>query len=187
MFLTATAPARAFAAEQGPCFVYTEATAVQVVEAAAVIVVGTVSESVPEHSATIAPDYYLKGATLPERLTLAFDPQLPCEPASLDTGQRLLVILGARDGVLVWPGTAQVMDLRGGAAYATDGLELGSETAVVDRIRAISGQYSVPAASPAEGAGIDWLGTVLPVTAATLVVFAIALVLMREWHRIDPT
>jgi len=38
-----------------------------------------------------------------------------------------------------------------------------------------------------EGAAIDWIGTVLPVSAALLVVFAIGLLLMRTWHRIDPS
>jgi hypothetical protein len=58
---------------------------------------------------------------------------------------------------------------------------------VVAAIRAITGQYAVPAGSKDEGAGIDWKSTVLPVGAALLAVFAIGLVLMRQWHKIDPS
>jgi hypothetical protein len=68
-----------------------------------------------------------------------------------------------------------------------EGAEPRSEVEVVSSIRAITGQYAVPAATEAEGAGIDWGNTVLPLGLVLLVIFGIGLVLMRVWHRIDPS
>ena len=61
-----------------------------------------------------------------------------------------------------------------------------SEDDLVTRIREVSGQYAVLATDASEGASIDWLRVVLPVTLAAIVILAIALVLLRIWHRIDP-
>ncbi|MDZ7727312.1 MAG: hypothetical protein U5Q44_03460 [Dehalococcoidia bacterium] len=58
---------------------------------------------------------------------------------------------------------------------------------LVDDIRAVTGQSSEPATEDAEGADIDWIGTVVPVTAGVVIVLGIGLVLMKEWHRIDPS
>lgn len=182
------APVPAFAQDQGPCFAYSEAAAVSVLEAASVVVVGSVIASDPGKTVTIAPEFYLKGATLPEQITLASDAALPCPPAALKESERLLLILGEERGTLAWPGTAQVFRLQDGNAYpAGSGPALDTEAGLVESIRAITGQYSVPAASTSEGASLEWFGTVLPVTGAVLVVFVIGLVLMKEWHRIDPS
>jgi hypothetical protein len=45
----------------------------------------------------------------------------------------------------------------------------------------------VPAANQSEGASLDWVRVVLPTTIVVLIVFGIGLVLMRTWHRIDPS
>lgn len=182
------APGGATAQDQGPCFVYTESTAADVLEAASVVVVGSVVASEPGRSATIEPELYLKGATLPLEITLEHNPELPCMPATLRANERLLLILGEQGGTLAWPGVNQVFTLREGNAYLADNaVPVDDEAGLVDAIRALTGQYSVPAGSASDSASLDWLGTVVPVTAAVLAVFGISLLLMKEWHRIDPT
>jgi len=69
----------------------------------------------------------------------------------------------------------------------TGGKVPASELDVVQKIRALTGQYAVPAASEDDGAGIDWSHTIVPMGVVLLIVFGIGLVLMRVWHRIDPT
>jgi hypothetical protein len=61
------------------------------------------------------------------------------------------------------------------------------EAELVARVRSLTNQYAVPASSRGEGAGIDWTRTILPVGAALVAIFVIALFLMRIWHRIDPS
>jgi len=168
--------------------VYTESTAADVLEAASVVVVGVVVASEPGRSATIEPELYLKGATLPLEITLEHDPELSCAPALLRQNERLLLILGEVGGTLAWPGAEQVFTLREGNAYLADNpVPVDDEAGLVDAVRALTGQYSIPAGSASDGASLDWLGTVVPVTAAVLAVFGISLLLMKEWHRIDPT
>ena len=62
-----------------------------------------------------------------------------------------------------------------------------AEAELVSRIRALTNQYTVPAAAESESAGIDWGRTVVPVGFAVLALFGVGLVLMRIWHRIDPS
>lgn len=69
----------------------------------------------------------------------------------------------------------------------TDSQTAPSELEVVQEIRALTGQYAVPAATQDDGAGIDWSHTIVPMGVVLLIVFGIGLVLMRVWHRIDPT
>ena len=68
---------------------------------------------------------------------------------------------------------------------------IASELSPADKafaeIRTVTGQYAVPAADDEEGATLDWMKVVLPVGLATLGVFAVSLVLMRMWHKIDPS
>lgn len=62
-----------------------------------------------------------------------------------------------------------------------------SESGLIELIRHETNQFAVPAQSAAEGEGIDWVWTVLPVGGATLAILAVSLYLMRIWHRIDPS
>ncbi len=102
---------------------------------------------------------------------------------------RALLFLSVIDGRPEWPGASQVFDLRDGLAIQQEDHGFGedAEFARVNSVRAITGQYVVPASNAAEGAGIDWGSTVLPIGAVLAVVFGIGLVLMRTWHRIDPS
>jgi hypothetical protein len=85
-----------------------------------------------------------------------------------------------------WPLTNQVYVLDQGRAHM-EGDKDRTEAEVVNAIRGVTGQYAVPAANDDEGAGIDWKSTVLPLGIALALIFAIGLVLMRLWHRIDPS
>ena len=96
-----------------------------------------------------------------------------------------MAFLRSANGQPQWPGAAQVFWLIDGRASGLGGNV--SESDLVQKVRAITGQYAVPAASQSEGAGIDWRNTVLPLSVALAFVFAIGLVLMRVWHRIDPS
>ncbi len=51
----------------------------------------------------------------------------------------------------------------------------------------MTAQYGVTAVDKDEGAGINWSDTVLPLCVVLVVVFGIGLVMMRVWHRIDPS
>lgn len=139
-------------------------------------------------SATIAPEAYLKGPTSSGTVLLRIE-TLPseCEPAELRVGERVLLLLRSNQGDVHWPSPEQLWVLRGGEATLQDSGESISEGELVSAIRDVTGQYSVPVASEAEAPGIDWIRTVLWVGGVVLVVFAIGLVLMKEWHRIDPT
>ncbi len=103
-------------------------------------------------------------------------------------GSRMLLLLGSRDDQLAWPDASRAFVLADG--MATSGGPNGwqvAEPALEQDIQDLTGQASVPVEAGDEGEQIDWLGTVLPVTVALLIVFAIGLVLMRTWHRIDPS
>jgi len=111
-----------------------------------------------------------------------------CPIAGFADGSRVLAILRSGDRDIDWPFAWDVYLLKDGVA--TNGgaiVEVIPEAELIRSIRDITGQYAVPAKTSEEGASIDWVGTVVPMTAALLVVFAISLVLMRTWHRIDPS
>lgn len=179
--------------DPGPCLDFSSDIPPEVLRFVSVIVVGTVTDVDPEERAVIAPEFYLKGATAPDSLVLPHpetmvNPNFECEPATLIEGERVLLVLGRDAGRVSWPGRQQHYVLfEGQAQQAVDGGETLGEDELVERIRAETGQYSIPARTEDEGARLDWVGTVLPVGAAVLIVFGIGLVLMREWHRIDPS
>ena len=150
-----------------------------------VIVVG---ELVTEAGApAIAPEAYLKGPAIAEALPLSDSPT-DCDRAALPAeGARVLAALRREGGGFQWPVPAALFVIEEGVATNGDDAPVSlSEDDLVTRIREISGQYAVLATDESEGASIDWLRVVLPVTLAAIVILAIALVLLRIWHRIDP-
>lgn len=148
-----------------------------------VVVIGAVASAAGD-TLVFEPEAFLKGPVSTEPLRFSAR-RSECPVANLHEGDRaLLYVADAADPG--WPLANMAYVLRDGKA-SREGEPSRTETEVVNAVRAITGQYAVPAASADEGAGIDWGSTVLPLGAALLVVFAIGLVLMRVWHRIDPS
>lgn len=135
----------------------------------------------------IAPEAYLKGPAIAEALPLS-DRPTECDRAVLPVeGSRVLAALRREGGGFQWPVPAALFVVEDGVATnGGDNPASLSEDDLVTRIREVSGQYAVLATDASEGASIDWLRVVLPVTIAAIVILAIALVLLRIWHRIDP-
>ncbi len=153
------------------------------------IVIGTVRTENGGGLARIEPESFLKGAASREPVRPRYPPaEGECPLARLEDGARIAAFLTARDGAVAWPEAGQVFWLSGGdAVRGGPSPTTTRETTLITNVRHITGQFAVPAETPGEGASIDWVGTVLPVGGGLLVVFAISLVLMRVWHRIDPT
>lgn len=154
-----------------------------------VIVIGSVRTAGPD-SSTVAPEAFLRGPTRPDTLTLtkpARDPECPL--AELTAGSRVLLLLNTSSDAYGWPDASLAYVLKDGHAtlasrqIADDRLE----AELISDIRSQTNLYAVPASNTGDAAGIDWVKTVVPVTVALLVVFGIGLVLMRTWHRIDPS
>ena len=161
----------------------------EAVNASSVIVVGVVHEENGGGLARIDPEAFLLGAASNEPIRPKYPNDLSdCALARLTEGQRILAFLGSTDGVLDWPSAGRVFWLSNGEA--TSGGESPTtvaEVAIVQKIRGLTGQYAVPAATKDDSAGIDWGNTVLPLGVVLLIIFGIGLVLMRVWHRIDPS
>ncbi|MGK2966381.1 MAG: hypothetical protein ACSLFM_12370 [Tepidiformaceae bacterium] len=153
------------------------------------VVVAQVEEADAD-SATIHPEVYFKGAATGESVSLERPTaEAPgCTLATIVAGDRVLLLLRAEDGVYLWPAVEEVYTLRAGSAFRGEPLsDSTSEDQLIDDIRSVTGQEAVAAEGGADGASIEWLGTVVPVTVALVLVLGIGLVMMREWHRIDPT
>lgn len=135
----------------------------------------------------VQPEAYLKGSALAQPLRLATAPS-ECARADLPPeGARVVVALRRDGGSFQWPVPAALFLVDDGTAVnAGDAPVSLPEDELVSRIREVTGQYAVLAADESEGASIDWLRVVLPVTLAAILILAIALVLLRIWHRIDP-
>lgn len=157
------------------------------VDAVDVIVVGAVHDAGGQFA--IAPEAYLKGAATGEDLLLLQPPSPPlCTQASLSDGDRVLVFLLAGDRGFAWPAAADAYVIRDGVGTNQEAQpESRPETELVEEIEDLTGQYAVPADDPGDGASIEWVGTVLPVTLGLLAILGISLVMLREWHRIDPS
>lgn len=156
---------------------------VQFVAESELIVIGRVA-SVSEDSFELQPEAFLKGPSSGE--TMRFSGRdAQCPTAELEAEDRVLIYVGKADS-LAWPLINQVYEFRDGRANREGEMER-LEIEVVSDIRAITGQYAVPAVTDDEGAGIDWGNTLLPLGAVLVIIFAIGLVLMRVWHRIDPS
>ena len=152
------------------------------------IVLGTVTASSPS-AARIAPTAYLKGpAQAGEVEVRRPERESECPPAVLRPGARVVALLQLSAGVVMWPDATQVYDLTAGQAVSgPPSNDAKPESELLQEIRTITNQYAVPAVNKDEGAGLSWLKTVVPVSVALLIVFGIGLVLMRSWHRIDPS
>lgn len=148
------------------------------------IVIGTVRE-VTSDAVTFAPEAFLKGPSSGEPIVFRAHIGEMCPVHEFAVDERALIyIYDASE--LPLPFINQVFVLEGG--HATMGELSMTELQAVEEIRGITGQYAVPAvADGGEGAGIDWKSTVLPMGVVLLIVFGIGLVMMRVWHRIDPS
>jgi hypothetical protein len=159
------------------------------------IVIGRVTAAGSDE-ATMRPEAYLKGPADGRSILFAKpapDARVPgkvsgeCPLADLDEGDRVLAFIVARPGTSYeWPGAIFVAHLEEGDALVA-GSVVASEDELVEELRGLTGQYAVPAGSEDEGAGIDWVGTVLPVGGALAGLMVVGLLLMRVWHRIDPS
>jgi hypothetical protein len=174
---------------QPGCTIISEApTALQLVDIR-VIVVGTVQTRRSSDSVSIEPELFLKGAASREPIQLQPpDPGEACDPALLNDGDRVLLFLQSSDNRLVWPSDGYMFLLYEGLATNNGNTLITlTEVELVQNLRQITGQYAVPAETSAEGARIDWVGTVLPVGGGLVVILVISLALMGLWHRIDPS
>ena len=159
----------------------------QAVEQARVIVLARV-EGRTDQTVTLLPEAYLKGPLNAGSLTLTkFPAHEQCDFPEFPEGGRVLAILDAAPEGLAWPYRFQLFVLEDGRAFGPGGEDRGTEAELIREVRALTGQYAVPAASEDEGAGIDWAKTVLPVGGALVVIFIVSLALMRLWHKIDPS
>lgn len=151
------------------------------------VVVGEVTERAGV--AAILPEAWLKGAASAEAVPLAAGDGNGCPLAVMPpAGTRALAALR-------WGGTGYEPPLASALFVIADGVAVNGaspqerlpEAELTASIRAVTGQYAVPAATPAEGASLDWVRVAAPVAGATLAILAVSLALMRVWHRIDPT
>lgn len=158
----------------------------QRVREADLIVVGTVSEFTPS-SLAIEVEAFLKGPVAAGTVRVAHSEQQgQCDAGFPARGERVLVMLTSDRGQFRWPVGGRAWRLDSAPIEDPDGpFATGEE--LVGRVRAITNQYAVPAATQEEGAGIDWVGTVLPIGGVLVGLMAAGLVLMRVWHRIDPS
>ncbi|PFG74736.1 hypothetical protein A9A59_1977 [Tepidiforma thermophila] len=187
MLLIAAAPAVP-AGAAGPCLEVDPAAPDTAVLAANVIVLGKVVRVAD--GPQIVPEAFLKGTVTRQAVHLPAEPRdlADCAPAELPAEARVLAFLAVADGTPAWPGSGAVFILQDGQAARVDGkTQTMSERELVERIRALTGQLAAPPAEDESAAGIDWTGTIVPVGGLLLGVFAIGLVLMRVWHRIDPS
>jgi hypothetical protein len=141
--------------------------------------------TVADYEFDLEPEAFLKGPASAEPIRFRDSLMGACPTVAVQPGTRLLVYITDASKP-DWPLVNSAYLLRNGKA-TLEGDRERTESQVVSAIRAVTGQYAVPARTESEGAGIDWGTTVLPVGAALLAVFAIGLVLMRQWHKIDPS
>lgn len=164
---------------------------------ASLIIVGTVTGSGSDPAVTdrgwldVTPEAFLKGnpSASPIRFETGFPD--PCADPTVATnrGARLLLLAAGEGGRIAWPAPRSIYALAGGQAQSKDKGDRRpiAEPDLVARIRAQTNQYSIPAVSKDDGSGIDWLRTVLPVGGAVVGLLLVGLLLMRVWHRIDPS
>lgn len=166
----------------------------QLVPTSEVIVIGQVTRADAD-VLVLEPEAFLKGPASSEPVTLrapadgvhaTLEAQgAECPRVRPELGSRLLVYIPDADAPH-FPYINEAYVLEDGHARMEGVREL-TEVEVVAAIREITGQYAVPAATQDEGAGIDWGNTVVPLGIALGIIFVIGLLLMRVWHRIDPS
>lgn len=153
--------------------------------AAGIIVIGRLEAG--QAGPSLVPELFLKGTVSGAPLMLDMTGN-PCPPAVAQPGDRVLFFLVPESGRVPWPAAQGAFLLRGGFAERADGrVPLLLEAELVARIRAVTGQSAAPPADDESPAAIDWRETVLPVGVVLGAIFAVGLVLMRLWHRIDPS
>jgi hypothetical protein len=167
------------------------------VRAAGLIVIGSVSDAGSDGTVTdrgwieIRPEAFLKGNPSAAHIRFATSLPGPCSEPTISTarGARVLVLAAPVDGQLAWPEPQFIYVLADGQARnkSKGDTTTVAEAELVERIRAVTGQVSFAAESSGEGAGIDWRSTVLPIGGACIVLMVVGLLLMRVWHRIDPS
>ena len=165
------------------CSLYQVDSPGQLVPDSEVIVIGRVV-STAGGSLVLRPEAFLKGPASAEDIALAPN-RTDCPTAALNDGDRALIYI-ADAAKPAFPLITEAYLLADGHATMT-GAKTRSESEVVAEIRGLTGQYAVPAATAAEGAGIDWGSTIIPLGIALAIIFGIGLFLMRVWHRIDPS
>lgn len=182
---------------QEPCSPGVDQTAILArVETSGLVVVGSVAgvrgpQPGPEPGfVDIRPEAFLKGNVTAGLIRFrAGEPGACADPAKpLAEGDRVLLIARPGDST-EWPGPQDVFLLRDGNATSFVRGDHGTipEPELIDLVRRQTNQLAVPAQNAAEGEGIDWLRTILPVGGATVLILAASLYLMRIWHRIDPS
>ena len=160
------------------------------VQSSDIIVIGKVT-SATNGTVHIAPSAFLKGPAQSGDVVITRSPDQSeeCPLAVFDEDDQVVVMLSADPEGFAWPDGEWAYRISGGTAVSDAGMvrDVQPEDALISQIRSLTNQYAVPASSKSEGAGIDWVTTVLPITGALLIVFVIGLFLMRIWHRIDPS
>lgn len=182
---TAAASAAAAQVEPDPCVAVDLDSPRSAIQTADVIVVGTIASNDDGHT-TIEPEAYLKGPATGRVIVLGARDDSTCAPASVADGDRVIAMLatGADEDTADWPGEGRTFVVNegqtnlGGAAV--------SEETVIEALREVTGVYAVPAGSDA-GISFNLSGSILPVGIVIGAIFGIGLVLMRVWHRIDPS
>lgn len=164
------------------CLLLQPETPEQLVPDSQVIVVGTVV-SRDGRNLVFRPEAFLKGPASADEMRFTGEEDT-CTPAPLNAGDRALIYVFDAAAPR-YPYQTEAFVLKDGHATMAD--DVRTEVEVVAAIRAVTGQYAVPATSSSEGAGIDWGHTIIPLGAALAIIFVIGLVLMRVWHRIDPS
>ena len=167
------------------------------VRSATLIVVGTVTGSGSDPNLSdrgwldVTPEAFLKGN--PSASAIRFETAVPdpCSDPAVATGRgaRVLLLAAGEGGRVAWPGPRSIYALADGQALSKNKGDRApiAEADLIARIRGQTNQYSVPAASQDDGSGVDWVRTVLPVGGAVLGLLLVSLLLMRVWHRIDPS
>ncbi len=152
---------------------------------AEVVVLGEIRDGPADGGLQIHPSVYFKGPAGSADPALVRVPEGDCPAAELQTGQRIIFFGRSTSGGLVWPSAGAVVFLTEGSALLPGSGERLSESALVALLQRETGQYAVPAGPRSPIA--DLQSAILPVTLALVALFAVGLVLMRVWHRIDPS
>ena len=151
--------------------------------------VTTVDDTAEDQSrVSLKPEAFLKGPPSAATLVLVKGLPVPCEARGPRAGQRILALLDGAAASPTWPSPERLFFFEGGQAIsAIRGAPARGEADLVEQIRSQTNQFSRPAASDSDGAGIDWGSTVIPIAAACVGLMVVGLFLMRIWHRIDPS
>lgn len=179
-------PSYAFAQDgPDPCAPFDLSALAPVVRESGAIVIAVVHAH--DDTVSLMPQVYLKGPATERPIELGPASAAECEPAALVDGSVVLAALsgGAGGTTAPWPAQGRTRLLATGGTVPSDEALLADE--IVAGIRGITGQFAVPAAETGSGIGFDVTGSILPVGLAMLFILAAGLVLMRLWHRIDPS